>query len=78
MLFMLMVLVHVLIQKRFCPEDFVTEATFPLDAAVLVPSRILHTIPVMTPAGCLVERSQYMWTFMLHMHVCTSRVVSDA
>ncbi len=54
---MLMVLVHVLIQKCFCPEDFVTEATFPLDAAVLMPSRILHTIPVLTPAGCVVLKS---------------------
>jgi len=57
MLFSLMVLVHVLIQKCFCPEDFVTEATFPLDAAVLVPSCILHTIPVLTLAGSLVLRS---------------------
>ena len=57
MLFIVMVLVHVLIQKCFCPEDFVTKATFPLDATVLVPSRILHTIPVLQPAGCLVVRT---------------------
>lgn len=64
MLFMLMVLVHVLIQKCFCSEDFVTEATFPLDAAVLVPSRILHTIPVL-PAGCVALTSYST----CHMHV---------
>ena len=54
---MLMVLVHVLIQKCFCSEYFVTEATFPLDAAMLMPSCILHTIPVLTLAGCVVLKS---------------------
>lgn len=45
MCFILVVVVHVLVQESFCPEKLVTEATLPLNTMVSVPSRVLNVIP---------------------------------
>lgn len=45
MCFILMVIVHVLVQEGFCSEHFVTEAAPPLNTMVSVPSSVLHAIP---------------------------------
>ena len=45
MCFILVVVVHVLVQKGFGPEDLVTEATLPLYTMVPVPGRVLNVIP---------------------------------
>lgn len=45
MCFILVVVTHVLVEKGLCPENFVTEATPPLDTMVSVPSRVLDVVP---------------------------------
>lgn len=45
MCFVLVVAGHVLVQKGFCSEHLVTEATFPLSTMVSVPSRVLDVVP---------------------------------
>lgn len=43
--FIVMIVVHVLVQKCFCSEDFVTEAAPPLNTMVSVPSSVLYVVP---------------------------------
>lgn len=45
MCFIVMVIVHMLVQECFCSEDFVTEAAPPLNTMVSVPSSMLYVIP---------------------------------
>ena len=45
MRFVLVVVIHVLIQVGFCPEYFVTEAALPLNTMVSVPGCVLDVIP---------------------------------
>ena len=45
MCFVLVMIVHVLVQEGFCSEYFVTEATPPLNTVMSMPSTVLYVIP---------------------------------
>ncbi len=70
-----MVLVHVLIKIGLCSEHLCTEATFPLNASMLVPSCILHVIPVLHTTS--VEHRGMLFTGIVVHSQCLCNAVSQ-